>query len=359
MKKIFFMAAAATAMFAACNKTELVPTGDAQEISFVAVNKVATKTPVDGVKFQDGDNMAVAAYIVDGTTPANFFGYTLFNKKDDLIWSGVPARYWPLTTSTINFLAVTEVGGGVDNTTVSFNDESPASGATVTLAGNNVNNQNDLMFAAGTGKHAQGAAYTAVPMNFKHALSWINFNVKTATPNYNKETNQGCTIRVNSITLNSAVFDGILTLENTQCWTDRENATESVNATWITADPTNLAVPKAKGETTADGVVLTDQFQLFGNGLLVVPDGYAGSFTINYTLTQSDNTANTFDYTYNLPAGTWQMAKKYFYNINITLSEIQVTPSITDWDETSTSTDVTLNGESDNQQPTPAPAPGE
>lgn len=41
------------------------------------------------------------------------------------------------------------------------------------------------------------------------------------------------------------------------------------------------------------------------------------------------------------------MAKKYFYNINITLTEIEVTPSITDWVETSTSTDVELNGSAD------------
>ena len=50
MKRFFFLAVAATAMLAACNKTEIVPTGDAQEISFVAVNKVATKVPVTGNK---------------------------------------------------------------------------------------------------------------------------------------------------------------------------------------------------------------------------------------------------------------------------------------------------------------------
>ena len=332
MKRFFFLAVAATAMLAACNKTEIVPTGDAQEISFVAVNKVATKVPVTGNQFLVNDNMAVAAYIVDGTTPNNFFGYTLFQKEGATYWTGQPARYWPLTTSTINFLAVTEKGGNVDKTTVNFNETSPASAAVVTLAGNATTDQNDLMYAAGTGRHVQGAEYEAVSMVFKHALAWINFQIKTSTPAYNEVAKEGCTIRVNSITLNSAVVDGTLTLENSQCWTDVANETGKVNATWATGDPVNLAVPRADGTTTADGVTLTDEYQLFGNGLLVVPDGYAGSFTINYTLTQSDNTANTYDYTYNLPAGTWEMAKKYFYNINITLSEIEVTPSITDWD---------------------------
>lgn len=341
------MAVAATAMLTACEKTEMVPTGDAQEISFVAVNKTATKLPVDGTVFGDSDNMAVAAYIVEGTTPANFFGYTLFEKKSDLIWSGVPARYWPLTTSKINFLAVTVKGGGVENTTVEFDDTTPASAAEVTLKGNATYDQNDLMFAAGQGTHSQGSKYNAVPMVFKHALAWINFNVKTSTQAYNDTDKKGCTIKINSITLNSAVFDGTLSLVNNQYNSAGENATANVTAKWEPAAPANLAVPKADGTTTADGVVLTGDYQLFGNGLLVVPDGYAGSFTINYTLTQSDNTANTYDYTYNMPTGSWEMAKKYFYNINITLSEIEITPTVTDWNESNTSTAVDLNGSAD------------
>ena len=348
MKKFFLLAAAATAMLAACNKTEIIPIGDAQEIAFTAVNKVATRTPVDGATFSSNDNMAVAAYIVEGTTPNDFFGYTLFNEKAALIWSGSPARYWPLTTSKINFLAVTETGGNVDNTKVEFNpNENYASAATVTLAGNAEPDQNDLMFAAGQGTHTQGGAYNAVPMVFKHALAWVNFTVKTTTPAVDNEAKKGCTIQVNSITLNTAVFDGTLKLTNPQFNTTGTVATANVDAKWTCADPASMKVPNADGDGAATAVTLTSEAQLFGNGLLVVPDGYAGSFTINYTLTQSDNTANTYDYTYNLPTGKWEMAKKYFYNITISLSEIEVTPSITDWIETNTSTGVELNGSAD------------
>ena len=348
MKRFFFLAVAATCLLASCNKTEIVPTGELQEISFVAVNKVATKAPVDGTEFQDYDNMAIAAYIVEGTTPNDFFGYTFFERNSKDLWSGKPARYWPLTTSKINFLAVTENGGNVDNTKVEFNPvKNYASAATVTLTGNAESDQNDLMFAAGQGTHTQGGAYNAVPMVFKHALAWVNFTVKTTTPAVDNATNKGCTIQVNSITLNTAVFDGTLTLTNPQFNTTGAVATNNVVAKWTCAAPTSIKVPNADGSGDATPVVLDAAAELFGNGLLVVPDGYAGSFTINYTLTQEDGTANTYDYTYNLPAGTWEMAKKYFYNINITLSEIEVTPSITDWDENSTSTGVELNGSAD------------
>ena len=174
MKRFYFLAVAATCLLASCNKTEIVPTGDAQEISFVAVNKVATKVPVDGTAFKEGDDMYVAAYIVAGSeADGNFFGPTHF-KNTGTYWTGDPARYWPLTTSTINFLAVTGIGGGASNSNTNFTG-SYASGATVTLNDNSAFNQNDLMFAAGQGTHTQGDDYTAVSMVFKHALSWVNF----------------------------------------------------------------------------------------------------------------------------------------------------------------------------------------
>jgi len=235
-----------------------------------------------------------------------------------------------LTTSTINFLAVTEIGGGVDKTTVTF-DNPYASGAEVELNGNNVLNQNDLMFAAGTGTHTEGGAYNAVPMVFKHALSWINFNVKTGTPSI--DGGKGCEIKINSITLNGAAFNGTLRLQNGKYNEETANTTDEVIATWTTLGTANLAVPNAGG-TAAEAVVLDDSFEPFGNGLLVIP-GTETSFTINYTLKQSDNTVNTYDYTY-IPQtpGTWEMAKKYTYAITITLQEIKVNPTVTPWDDT-------------------------
>lgn len=328
MKRFFFLAVAATAMLAACNKTEVVPTGEAQEISFVAVNKTATKTPVTGNVFQEGDNMAVAAYIVDGSaTAGNFFDYTVFEKEAGATYyTGQPARFWPLTSSTINFLAVTETGGGVDKTTVTFNETNYASAATVVLDGNAQLNQNDLMFAAGQGSHTQGGEYSAVSMVFKHALAWINFQVC-------KIDATGYELKVNSITLNNAVYNGTLALTNSQYNAATAQTTGNVEAVWTPgAETAALTVPDAAGAAAADAVTLTTSWQLFGNGLLVVP-GYADSFTINYTLTQADGTANTYDYTYTLPdGGSWDMAKKYFYNISFDLREIEVDPSVTDWD---------------------------
>ena len=127
MKKVLCFAAAAMTLFASCQKTEIVSNNNdgPQEISLFAINKTATKTPVDGEKFQTTDKMNVVAYLADGNgaTAGNFFSATTFTGKEivtgsgEYIWTGTPARYWPLSTSTINFLAVTENGGNVDGNT--------------------------------------------------------------------------------------------------------------------------------------------------------------------------------------------------------------------------------------------------
>ena len=70
--------------------------------------------------------------------------------------------------------------------------------------------------------------------------------------------------------------------------------------------------------------------------LMVIPNQGITSFTINYTL---DDKA--YDYTYTITDGTLAQAKKYTYNINFNLHEIEIAPSIEDWvDETPVNVEV-------------------
>ena len=325
MKKVLCFAAAAMAIFASCQKTEVVYNNDGpQEIGIFAVNKVATKAPVVDNTFLEGDDMAVAAYLVsgDGVTKGNFFDETKFQKGSGTTWTG--GRYWPISTATISFLAVTEIGGGVDKTESVF---TTANKAVVTLSGNNVYNQNDLMYAAAQVTRTQGDAYPAVGMVFNHALSWIDFEVKT-----NLASDQA-TVKVNSITLNQVGTDGKLTVTNSKYALE---AAPELTAVWdITGIiKVNRMVPKVdKSENPAEVMTLNTTPQRYGNGILVVPGGSSTGFTINYTLIQEDNTQQTFNYTHTFtPAPTWQMAHKYTYQISINLSEIEVAPSVTPWD---------------------------
>ena len=318
MKRFFFLAVAATALFAACNKTEVVYNNDPQEIAFNAVNKTAVKAPVDGVAFPTDDNMQVAAYLAQGDagagqiTSGNYFAATLFDYAGEF-WKG--SRYWPLSESIINFLAISQPDPASPVTTV-FDSTTPAAGATVTLADNSTA-QYDLMYAAAQG-HCTPGVYPDVDMVFKHALSWIYFTVKTNVTGTGK-------ITVNSITLNDAVYNGVLTLTN-NCYnvtSSYTSAAANVDADWTTVG-TKQNVPVVSGAVTCGTSALD-----FGNGLLVLP-GNQTSFTINYTITHATGVANTLTYTYTL-GGEWAMAKKYIYNITLNLNEILIDPVVADW----------------------------
>lgn len=338
MKRFLLMAAAATAMLTACEKTEMVPTGDAQEISFVAVNKVATKAPVENATFLTSDDMDVVAYLAagDGATPGTYFTETKFtNANQTSTWTG--KRYWPLSTATINFLAVTNTGGGVTaHVENAFDNTTPASKVVSTLIGNNDASQTDLMFAAGQGTHTQGAAYTNVPMVFKHSLSWINFQVRTTHNNDNDQPK----ININSITLNNVPVNGTLTVVNDNYdKTDNSCITGNLSANWEYSDADLVDMKLVETGIVTDDfkndLLLTVSFAEFGGkGILVIPC-LQTSFTINYTITQPDGTSNIFDYTYNLAGDNikWEMAKKYVYHISMTLSEIEIEPSVTSWGE--------------------------
>lgn len=322
MKKVLCFAAAAMAIFASCQKTEVVYSNDGpQEIALFAVNKVATKAPVVDNTFLEGDDMAVAAYLVsgDGVTKGNFFDETKFQKGSGTTWTG--GRYWPISTATISFLAVTEKGGGVDKTESVF---TTANEAVVTLSGNNVYNQNDLMYAAAQVTRTQGNEYPEVAMVFNHALSWIDFKVKTNL------TSDKATVKVNSITLNQVVTDGKLTVTNSKY---AEVASPELTATWNIDGIVKVdrMVPNAdRSENAAGEMTLDTDFERYGNGILVVPDGQSTGFTINYTLIQKDGTEQTFNYTHTFTPA-WVMAHKYTYQISINLSEIEVAPSVTPW----------------------------
>jgi hypothetical protein len=350
MKRFFFLAVAATAMLAACNKTEIVPTGGPQEISFVAVNKVATKAPVDGATFLTGDNMDVVAYLAagDGATAGTYFTETTFkNVSGTNTWSG--QRYWPLSDATINFLAVTNIGGGVgghvENT---FNSTNSAYQVVSALTGNEDASQTDLMFAAGQGTHTQGGAYTTVGMVFKHALSWINFKVRTD----NGVGDADPKIAINSITLNNVPVNGTLTVTNNNFATT-ENTCTTVNlvANWNNTVTANMKLVETGivTDSFADDLLLTGAYKEFGgNGVLVIPSDQT-SFTINYTITQPDGTPNTFNYTYKLAGNKWEMAKKYVYHITMTLTEILIEPSVAAWGD-ATETFPSLDGQGDDEK---------
>lgn len=283
-----------------------------------AVNKSATKVPVggavEGATFPTDYNMMVAAYLAAGdATPGVYFTDKVFSKNgNEATWTG--GQYWPVSAATLNFVAIAPETEDEDQVTTKISKIGETGVATVTIA-NNETNLYDVMYAVGQSVKTAGQQPEKVDMVFKHALSWVYFNFKT-TNNANDVT-----IKINSVKINNAACNGTLTVTSAKYTTTED---QEASTSWSNKQIDDIAVPGA-------GIELTENYQSFGDGLLVVPDVQATDFVINYTITQSsDQVEHTFDYTYPLTSA-WDAAKKYTYAVTITLSKIEINPSVEDW----------------------------
>lgn len=324
MKKLFVFAASAMMVFASCTDNEIVYQNETpQEIGLFSVankmTRAATQYAIDGTDFTHA-NMVVSAYLAAGTgvTTGSYFGKTEFTKGATYFTAG---KYWPIQTSTLNFLAVApEVTSAV---TTGFENGV----ATVTVAGNETN-QYDVMYAVGQGSKTNNAAPEKVDMTFQHALAWVNFTFAASSDN----------IKINSVTVNDARYNGTLTVTSTAY---TANSAQAVTASWDNAQVTTnaLVVPEQQAVTlTKNADAIT-----WGKGLLVVPCT-ARDFVINYSVKVGDDT-HTYDYTYSTGL-TWAMGKKYNYNISMGLQEININPSVTTW----SNPDENEDGEPDNDK---------
>ena len=330
MKKNLFLISVVALALGACSNdttleqntaTELQPA----EIAFSPLAQPNTRaasatTPaIDGATYPDDLTMQVAAYampISSSWAAGGYFDKTPFNGTNALNWKGTPSRYWPLSDAYVTFLAV----AGVEAGDVSFAASTYASGATVTYDGDSFTAQTDLLYS---GKQASvtksGNALTfpgPVGMTFKHALAWLQFNVRAASDAYDEK------FAITKIEIVDANKTGTFTITNTGYDTSGDPTPTGV---WDGfAAGANYDVPSS---AIAAGS-LTTAFQACGNALLV-PKPAAASFTkfvIYYTL---DGKAFTFDYT--PETTTLAQATKYVYNITFTLTEILIDPVVTEW----------------------------
>lgn len=171
MKKYYLLAAGFLTLLGSCSQDDIVDVNhDGDEIRFTAVANAPTRaaaihTTGNLKEFQVSAVSAGKNYIQNDK-----FTY------DGTSWSGDGTpRYWPEKEGqTVDFYA--HLGGESvyiwepgETTTASFNNFKVA---------DDVKAQEDLIYAVTTGQKKQE---TAVPLNFRHALSQIVFNAKNAS----------------------------------------------------------------------------------------------------------------------------------------------------------------------------------
>lgn len=333
MKKSLFILASAALVLAGCNNdvtldenTALAGSNAQKEIAFSTLANTPKygprRAPISG---NDFPNVAMQVAAWDVTNGRDFFTATEFT-KGTTTWKG--GKYWPLSPATINFLAYAELQAG--SATWNLAGENKAASGVTLVMDDNKSAQKDLMYAIGTGTVSQSGNELSfpenVPMIFKHAQAWVRFMADA----YDSTT--GGKITLNSITLNGAKYNGTFTVTHTNY---NAASSQSVSGEWTDLGSTdNVAVPNWSAAAIAydsegDGVVV-------GDGLLIVPDDNNTtadftSFTINYTLD-----GNTYNYTYTpatAAAANVDQAKKYTFKIVFHLHEIEIAPTITDWEE--------------------------
>lgn len=345
MKKWFFIAAIASVALASCVKNEVAPTAMQQdEITFLSP-VVGAQTKVNGAIGATYDtNESFDVWCVHNAADITNWGGSVYFSDVKAIYDGTLSGwkltpnpyYWP-ATGKLSFVALSP---SFTNTT-EYDD---ANGFQITTAWSQGANQNeivDLMYSEPTFNCAKAEyvnntiygndndddsgnyQYNGVDINFKHALSYILFNVKT-TADYSATTK----FRLNTITLSGVYTTGTFNQKATDPWTE-----DTAGATGTYVAYTNTSGLEF-GNSAVHAAAAADK------EIILLPQALTDDqqkITVNYQIS-TDNGTTWIDQNQvvdlkNTTVAAWEMGKKYTYNLSIGMTEIIFDPAVTYWTE--------------------------
>ena len=360
MKKLFFIAAFASAALVGCTKNEVAPSALQQdEITFLAP-VVGAQTKVNGLigsTYNTGESFDVwcvhnAGNITEWTGAVYFDDVKAEYDASLGGWALVDKYYWP-STGKLSFVALSP---SISNST-SYAD---ATGFVIDNWSQGADQDAivDLMYSdevlnkvkaeyAADGEDKAGDTnttyiYKGVDIKFNHALSYLVFKVKT-TGDYSATTK----FRLNSITLSGVYTTGDFqqmtnaSTPNTDPWTEDETGATGTYVAY-TGGTLNFGNSEVNVPETA-----TKQIILLPQALKADQQ----KITVNYEISTDDKaiddpskvwiaqTPEAVDLT-NLTVDEWEMGKKYIYTITIGMNEIIFDPAVSAWD---TATDAPVS----------------
>lgn len=351
-KKLFFgLLAAAAVTFTACQKDEVLnQLPQDNEISFSTYlgrdaqvkGAIVEETQLKGL----GLGFGVFAYYT-GTTAASAYTFPAtpnFLNNEKVYWDNTNSKwkydntkYWPNTTNEkISFYAYgpyeADASNAISVTTAAGNK--PVLKYTVD---NVITKHMDVLFAPA--QEDKTKETTTVQFTFQHALSRIEFEVKTAD-----DYTATSTIKLNSVKLSGKFFpSGSLSLGgssiiwNTGEWNESTatikefTITETDDTRTVTTTP-RIVKPTESG--AADYIMIIPQtFAANGLNLAISYDQTIGGNTTTIPLTKTVNPSSTFKFV----AGN-----AYKFIISIGMNEVTFSASVTPWAEVTPGTDVTF-----------------
>lgn len=371
-KRLLSFAAVAAALLAAvsCSLDSISVLSDAVQPQEIGIRTLGsdpgTKSAIDGTAFPQGYDMMVSAFKNVGAhagtdVPANYFeGIQFAYDGTSQRWKSTKGpKYWPLD-GTLDFLAVASAGthdsGNGTNLSAAnictWGDDNGnvAGKVAVHVTGPSGRDPfDDILYGAA---NAQGASTSGTGIAFHHAKASVVFVAKCNVACTVDEThNEGITI--NGITIDGASYAGMLTITNPAAG----EGSGSLTAAWSSLGSSVAHLPARVWDSGNNGIK-TDEDALsslnlgttykdisvaankFGEAYVILPEQPAVPFTITYTVHngfQADGTTPLnvqLQYQYT-PTGTWQMGKKYVYQLDFNLTEILVNPTIVDWNSES------------------------
>ena len=264
MKKIFFSLVALAAL-AACSKSEGEYT-DNMELSFAPVSKLSTKAAVANTDYPDALNMFVFANAgldtdTDGTVertectdPYLKNAEFAHGSHETDVFGGVTPYYWP-NVKSLWFAGVSKSGNINNEATpeVNFATNVISVEGYAPGTGSNTPGDNDLMYFVPVGPFSKAAnGGTSIPVDMKHACSWITVRVAGNTVSGAAET----TWKIKTLKITNLALSGNLTVTEgtTVAWEEAEATGEfglktDTNPVKLTTTPTDLL-------TTTNAIVI-------------------------------------------------------------------------------------------------------
>ena len=351
MKKLIVLFSAVAAL-AACSKNEVVPSvsGENVEISY----KVAPRTKADPQAFDTNNKFASWAYYLPNgkSWETNFKEAQIYIGKDgeegatisygNNVWKDqTTSYYWPKEGNltffaySLNSSSLTDKSGTDTHFTCLNHDSQYGIFGTLNL--DTHPNTDFLVADIAKDKTANENVYNfnGVPTLFKHKLSRVKFAVRK------KSDYPGTTITLNSITFKNLV--------NGMTYTQYQND----EAKGIIPDYMYPGTARSNQEyTTTDFEVSSTAFVPVPNEVryIYIPQDFKNvtdatkiaTIEVKYTVTFKDGISETYTKTLKVKDifDSWEIGKRYTFNLIFSLDEIHYAPAVGDWEDEIKNIDV-------------------
>lgn len=292
MNKTIILVIAVTAFFA-CNKAETVI--EQTPMDLAAVTQVATRGVITGTAFPTSRSMNVSADVMASTGGSgNFFTDRTF-AHNGTAWAPSVTTYWPITGN----LDILAYSAGSASLTASWTN------ATQVVLTCSDCTADDILMGGATNANASNNTVA-----FKHCLAQVKFTAKSSVASV---------IKIKSITIN-AKKGATLTVTKSA-----GSAAVSV-ATALTGSAANVS-------SFSGNQALTTTAASIGNALLL-PAQTPPSVTVTYTMTTNSEESPVMSVTKTVSQAI-TAGNAYTYAINMTLTGMTLTASLTDWNSVS------------------------